>query len=71
MMIDFFRDFIHFQERPEEDRAVDAEFEPFRDELTLAGLDEEELRNMDPDDRVAALEQAQLDPYDYIYLACG
>ena len=71
MMIDFFRDFIHFRERPEGDRAVDAEFEPFRDELTLAGLDEEELRNMDPDDRVAALEQAQLDPYDYIYLACG
>lgn len=50
--------------------AMDAEYEPFREELSLAGLDEEELRKMDPDDRVAALEQAQLDPYDYIYLAC-
>lgn len=50
--------------------ALDAEYEPFREELSLAGLDEEELRKMDPDDRVAALEQAQLDPYDYIYLAC-
>ena len=49
---------------------MDAEFEPYRDELALAGLSEEALRNMDPDDRVAALEQAHLDPYDYIYLAC-
>jgi hypothetical protein len=51
-------------------QAVDAEYKPFREELRLAGLDEEGLRNMDPDDRVAALEQAELDPYDYIYLAC-
>lgn len=49
---------------------MDAEFEPYREELALAGLSEAELREMDPDDRVAALEQAQLDPYDYIYLAC-
>ena len=28
------------------------------------------LRQMDPDDRVAVLEQAELDPYNYIYLAC-
>lgn len=42
----------------------------FREELSLAGLNEAELRKMDPDDRVAALEQVQLDPYDYIYLAC-
>ena len=41
-----------------------------RDQLSLAGLSEEELRKMDPDDRVAALEQANLDPYDFIYLAC-
>lgn len=53
-----------------EERAVDAEYETFQDELSLAGLNEEELRSMDPDDRVAALEQAKLDPYDYIYLAC-
>lgn len=53
-----------------EDRAVDAEYEPFREELRLAGLDETKLREMDPDDRVTVLEQASLDPYDYIYLAC-
>lgn len=49
----------------------DAEYEPVREELRLAGLDEEVLRQMDPDDRVAVLEEAKLDPYDYIYLACG
>jgi hypothetical protein len=38
--------------------------------LRMAGLDENTLRRMDPDARVAALEQANLDPYDYIYLAC-
>lgn len=54
----------------EEEEALDAEYEPFRDQLSLAGLSEEELRKMDPDDRVAALEQANLDPYDFIYLAC-
>lgn len=55
----------------EEEVALDGEFEPVREELDQAGLDEEELRQMDPDDRVAVLEQAKLDPYDYIYLACG
>ena len=49
---------------------LDAEYEPFRQELNQAGLREEDLRQMTPDDRVAALEQAELDPYDYIYLAC-
>lgn len=38
--------------------------------LVLAGLREEKLRAMAPDDRVAALEKARLDPYDYIYLCC-
>ena len=38
------------------------------DSLRMAGLDEETLRRMEPDDRVAALERANLDPYDYIYL---
>ncbi len=45
--------------------------EAHRDQVDLlrrAGLDEQVLRIMDPDDRVAALEQAHLDPYDYIYL---
>ena len=54
-----------------EERAMDAEYEPYQEELRLAGLDEAGLRRMDPDDRVALLEQANLDPYDYIYLACG
>ena len=70
MMIHMFRNLMYNQALPEEDWAMDADFEPCREELVLAGLDEEELRNMDPDDRVAALEQAHLDPYDYIYLAC-
>ena len=38
--------------------------------LRSAGLSEHRLRKMDPDQRVAALEKANLDPYDYIYLAC-
>lgn len=38
--------------------------------LRAAGLEEEKLRRMDPDDRVAVLEGACLDPFDYIYLAC-
>ena len=50
---------------------LDAEYRPYREELRHAGLSEEELRHMDPDDRVAALEGAHLDPYNYIYLACG
>ncbi len=37
--------------------------------LRRLGLDEKTLRRMDPDDRVAVLERANLDPYDYIYLA--
>lgn len=58
-----------FIPKPEE-IALDAEYAPLRDQLRLAGLSEEALRNMDPDDRVALLERARLDPYDYIYLAC-
>ena len=50
--------------------ALDAEYEPYRESLLDAGLDEETLRQMDPDDRVAVLESVHLDPYDYIYLAC-
>lgn len=36
--------------------------------LLSRGLTEEKLRRMSPNDRVAALEKARLDPYDYIYL---
>jgi len=49
---------------------LEAEYAPLRRKLRNAGLDEALLRAMDPDDRVALLEQAKLDPYDYIYLAC-
>ena len=49
---------------------LDAQYRSFREELRQAGLNERKLRKMDPDDRVRALEQAKLDPYDYIYLAC-
>ena len=51
-------------------QALDAEYEPYREALSAAGLNEDTLRKMDPDDRVAVLEAAHLDPYDYIYLAC-
>ena len=67
MIKHFFSSLFHGS--PEE-HPMDAEYEPFQSELRLAGLDEAGLREMDPDDRVAALEQANLDPYDYIYLAC-
>ena len=67
MIIRFLEDLLHWNE---EEEVLDAKYEPFRDQLSLAGLNEEELRKMDPDDRVAALEQANLDPYDFIYLAC-
>ncbi len=36
----------------------------------MVGLDEQTLRAMEPDDRVEVLEQAHLDPYDYIFLCC-
>ena len=49
---------------------LEAEYAPLRNKLRSAGLDESLLRQMDPDDRVAMLERAKLDPYDYIYLAC-
>ena len=67
MIIKFLEDLLHWNE---EEEVLDAEYEPFRDQLSLTGLSEEELRKMDPDDWVAALEKANLDPYDFIYLAC-
>ena len=53
-----------------EEHDVDGEYAPQREELRQAGLSEELLRQMEPDDRVVALEAASLDPYDFIYLAC-
>ena len=70
MIITFIKGLLQYHILAEEDRALDAEYIPLREELRCAGLSEESLRKMEPDDRVAALEQAHLDPYDYIYLAC-
>lgn len=67
--MEFLRNLFLGQGKREPDY-LDAEYEPFREKLEGAGLDEKQLREMDPDDRVAALETARLDPYDYIYLAC-
>ena len=52
------------------ERMLDAQVRPFRKRLRLAGLNEDELRRMDPDERVAVLEGVKLNPFDYIYLAC-
>ena len=71
MFLDVLKVFFGGEPPAEIDRVLDAEYEPVRDALSLAGLDERKLRKMKPDDRVAALERAKLDPYDYIYLACG
>ena len=54
----------------DDEEAMEAEYEPFEKQLHAVGLSAGKLRKMDPDDRVAALEKAQLDPYDFIYLAC-
>ena len=59
MIIKFLEDLLHWNE---EEEVLDAEYEPFRDQLSLAGLSEEELRKMDPDDRVAALSRQTLTP---------
>ena len=68
MVIGFFRELFHWNG---EEAAMDAAYEVMNDPLEQAGLSEEDLRAMDPDERVAALEEAKLDPYDFIYLACG
>lgn len=70
MIIDFIKTLLHANMPFAEDQPMDADYIALRKELIQAGLSEKKLRKMDPDERVAALEQAQLDPYDYIYLAC-
>ena len=55
-------------ENPE--RMLSLQLRRQRLQLRRAGLRETVLRKMEPDERVAALEQARLDPYDFIYLAC-
>ena len=70
MMIHFLRELMGRRPVRPAEWVLDAEYEPCGEEQKIAGFSEEQLRQMDPDDRVAVLEQAQLDPYDYIYLAC-
>lgn len=70
MIIQFLTGLLRVKPLLPRDLAMDAEYEPARKELRMAGLSEARLRKMAPDDRVAALERAKLDPYDYIYLAC-
>ena len=41
MIIKFLEDLLYWNE---EEEVLDAEYEPFRDQLSLAGLSEEELR---------------------------
>ena len=53
MKIRFLRSFF-CGKTPE--RMLDAQVRPFRKQLRLAGLNEDELRRMDPDERVAVLE---------------
>lgn len=70
MIINFIKTLLHANMPSTEDQSMDADYIALREELIQAGLSEKKLRKMDPDERVAALEKAQLDPYDYIYLAC-
>lgn len=65
MILGFFRELLGCSQR-----MAEAEYSRQRSALRRAGLNERALRRMPPDDRVAALERARLDPYDYIYLAC-
>lgn len=44
---------------------VDCEEDDFDDNITMAGLDQDELSWMDEDERREALEDAGLDPDDY------
>ena len=64
-------EFIHHLIRAKKREALlDAEYKPYRSQLQRAGLSERKLRRMEPNERVRALEQAKLDPYDFIFLAC-
>ena len=48
MIIDFFRELMGKHPVRMEDRVLDAEYEPYREELSLAGLSEEQLRRFLP-----------------------
>lgn len=67
MTIEFIQHLIQLKKR---EALLDAEYKPYRSQLQKAGLSERKLRKMDPNDRVRALEEAKLNPYDFIFLAC-
>ena len=67
MTIEFIHHLIQAKKR---ESLLDAEYKPYRSQLQRAGLSERKLRRMDPNDRVRALEEAKLNPYDFIFLAC-
>ena len=67
MTIEFIQHLIQAKKR---EALLDAEYKPYRSQLQRAGLSERKLRRMDPNDRVRALEEAKLNPYDFIFLAC-
>ena len=67
MTIEFIQHLIQAKKR---EALLDAEYKPYRSQLQKAGLSERKLRRMDPNDRVRALEEAKLNPYDFIFLAC-
>lgn len=53
MIIRFLVELLHWNK---EEEVLDLEYEPFQDQLSLAGLSEEGLRKIDLEDRVATLE---------------
>ena len=67
MTIEFIHRLLQAKKR---EALLDAEYRPYRSQLQRAGLSERKLRRMEPNERVRALEQAKLDPYDFIFLAC-
>lgn len=58
----------HYLQNRKWDALLQAQYRPYRQQLHRAGLSERKLRGMTPDDRVRALEAAQLNPYDFFFL---
>lgn len=65
--MEFIHDYIRLKKR---EALLQAQYKPYRAQLHRVGLSERRLRRMAPDERVRALEQAKLNPYDFIFLAC-
>ena len=64
-------EFIHdYFIQKKREALLEAQYKPYRAQLHRVRLSERRLRRMEPDERVRALEQAKLNPYDFIFLAC-